>query len=102
MGTASTAERVDPYPFPDQNWRAGALCAERDPDLFFAPGALEHKIAKRICRDCPVRRQCLAYAMNAPVDHGIWGGLTERERRRVRRVSGPEWRSELARSLDAG
>src|SRR5688572_1291277 len=69
----------------DQDWRAGALCARFDPDLFFAPGAIEHKEAKRVCRECPVQMQCLAYAMNMPVDHGIWGGMTERERRRHRR-----------------
>ena len=68
-----------------QDWRSGALCARFDPDLFFSPGAIEHKEAKKICRDCPVRRQCLAYAMETCIDHGIWGGLTERERRRFRR-----------------
>lgn len=79
---------------PDQDWRAVGLCAGSDPDLFFAVGALEHKQAKRICRSCPVRRECLSYAMDSPVDHGIWGGLTERERRRWRRKAGPAgWRS---------
>jgi WhiB family transcriptional regulator, redox-sensing transcriptional regulator len=83
----------------DQDWRAMALCARSDPDLFFAPGALEHKLAKRVCRHCPVRKQCLAYAMDAPVDHGIWGGLTERERRRYRRLAGDDgWRVLLDRS----
>ncbi len=72
----------------DQDWRALGACSGKDPDLWFAVGALEHKAAKRICRDCPVRTQCLAYAMDAPVDHGIWGGLTERERRRWRRRAG--------------
>ena len=71
--------------FLDQDWRAQALCAKFDPDLFFAPGAIEHKEAKRVCRDCPVQSQCLSYAMTTPVDHGIWGGMTERERRRHRR-----------------
>ena len=71
----------------DQDWRAHGLCSRTDPDLWFAPGALEHKEAKRICRDCPVRMDCLQYAMETPVDHGVWGGLTERERRRRRRES---------------
>jgi WhiB family transcriptional regulator, redox-sensing transcriptional regulator len=80
----------------DQDWRALASCAINDPDLFFAVGAREHKLAKKICRNCPVRRECLAYAMDAPVDHGIWGGMTERERRRYRRQAGPAgWRSLL-------
>ena len=80
----------------DEDWRSQGLCAGMDPDLFFSPGALEHKMAKEICRRCPVRRECLAYAMDAPVDHGVWGGLTERERRRYRRRAGAQgWRSLL-------
>ena len=80
-----------------QDWRAYAACAETDPDLWFAAGALEHKIAKRICRVCPVRIECLTYAMDEPVDHGVWGGLTERERRRYRRQAGAgDWRALIA------
>ena len=81
----------------DQDWRAHALCANTDPDLWFAAGAIEHKDAKRVCRSCPVQKQCLTYAMDAPIDHGIWGGMTERERRRVRRKAGnADWRSMIA------
>ena len=81
----------------DQNWRAFGLCAGSDPDLWFSVGALEHKKAKTICRQCPVRSDCLAYAMDAPVDHGIWGGLTERERRRYRRKAGAsDWRTAIS------
>ena len=83
----------------DQNWRAHGLCSGTDADLWFAVGAVEHKEAKRICRRCPVQAQCLAYAMEAPVDHGIWGGLTERERRRFRRTArNGDWRSALMSS----
>ncbi len=83
-----TVEQVE-----DEDWRAKALCSRVDPDLFFSPGALEHKLAKRVCRLCPVQQECLAYAMEAPVDHGIWGGLTERERRGFRRKAGvSDWR----------
>lgn len=72
----------------DQDWRAGAACAAAgEAELWFAVGAVEHKKAKLICRHCNVRRECLSFAMNEPVDHGIWGGLTERERRRHRRQS---------------
>jgi WhiB family redox-sensing transcriptional regulator len=78
----------------DQDWRADGLCGQADPNLFFSVGAVEHKKAKGICRSCPVRSQCLSYAMDRQVDHGIWGGLTERERRRWRRDAGPAgWRS---------
>ena len=81
----------------DQDWRAYALCASTDPELFFAAGALEHKMAKVVCRKCPVRSECLAYAMDAPIDHGIWGGMTERERRRYRRrAPHGDWRALLA------
>lgn len=77
----------------EQDWRAMGSCSKTDPDLWFAVGAMEHKQAKRICRECPVQSQCLAYAMDEPVDHGIWGGLTERERRRFRRQAGAkDWR----------
>ena len=69
----------------DQDWRAEGLCSQKDPDLWFSVGAIEHKHAKTICRQCPVQAECLRYAMEAPVEHGIWGGLTERERRRARR-----------------
>lgn len=80
----------------DQDWRAFGNCAGRNPDLWFAAGALEHKMAKRICRNCPVQVECLTYAMEIPVDHGIWGGLTERERRRARRRAGAgDWRAYL-------
>ena len=84
-GVAPAVQQATQEIYLDQDWRAGALCAGTDPDLWFSPGALEHKEAKRICRDCPVRRECLNYAMHSTIDHGVWGGLTERERRRVRR-----------------
>ena len=91
-GDAAPAGRAD------QDWRAYALCARSNPELWFAVGALEHKYAKKVCRECPVRNECLAYAMEAPIDHGIWGGMTERERRRYRRLAGAQgdWRSALA------
>lgn len=84
----------------DQDWRSEALCSKSDPELFFSPGALEHKMAKRVCRLCPVQRECLVYAMDAPIDHGIWGGLTERERHGFRRKAGAgDWRPQVAKSL---
>ena len=80
----------------DEDWRAGALCSRTNPDLFFAVGAREHREAKQICKQCPVRMECLVYALEGPIDHGIWGGMTERERRRFRRQAGAEgWRAKL-------
>jgi WhiB family redox-sensing transcriptional regulator len=63
-------------------------CNSTDPDLFF-PGRGESTAeAKRICQGCPVRQECLDYAMTPPFERfGIWGGLSERERRRIRRQS---------------
>ena len=81
----------------DQDWRARARCARVDPDIFFSIGSAEHRLAKLICSECPVRKQCLTYALETPIDHGVWGGLTERERRRFRRTVGTEdWRSLIA------
>jgi WhiB family transcriptional regulator, redox-sensing transcriptional regulator len=58
---------------------------------------MEHKLAKQVCRGCPVRTECLVYAMETPVDHGVWGGLTERERRRLRRrAADGGWRELIA------
>jgi WhiB family redox-sensing transcriptional regulator len=73
-----------------------ARCSSSDPELFFSVGARESKLAKQICKDCPVRLECLQYAMELPVTHGTWGGMTERERRRCRRAAGAAgWRSVL-------
>lgn len=68
-------------------WMARAACrgmAARD-DVFFPPRGEATGPAKAICRGCPVRFDCLDYAMINGERHGIWGGLSERERRRLRR-----------------
>jgi WhiB family redox-sensing transcriptional regulator len=84
----------------DQNWRAAGLCGAENADLWFAVGAVEHRNAKRICARCPVRGECLAYAMDGGIDYGIWGGLTERERRRFRREAPfGNWREAVAEPL---
>ena len=74
----------------ERNWRTAAACRSADPELFFpisASGqALEQVVeAKAICAGCPVRRQCLAFALRTRQAHGIWGGLTEAERALIRR-----------------
>ncbi len=74
----------------EHEWRTQALCATSDAELWFAAGAVEHKLAKMVCGRCPVKSDCLAYAMEAPIEHGIWGGLTGRERRRYRLRSSEE------------
>jgi hypothetical protein len=66
-------------------WRGEALCAQTDPELFFPEKGGSPAPAKRVCRVCPVRLPCLAFALAGDERHGVWGGLSERERRRVRR-----------------
>lgn len=71
------------------DWRQRAACRGEDPELFFPVGttgpALDQvELAKAICRSCPVIAECLAAALAGGEDAGIWGGLTEDERRRVR------------------
>lgn len=67
------------------SWEERAACAACDPEIFFAVGQRDERKAKRVCGACPVRLQCLASALREPIEHGIWGGLNERERRRLRR-----------------
>lgn len=71
---------------PNDSWREYAACRNQDPEIFFPVGssgpALEEiEMAKSICHRCPVREQCLDYALRTGQDYGIWGGLTEDERR---------------------
>jgi len=63
---------------------ARALCHESDPDLLFQRGAAQN-LAKLVCRSCPVRTECLADALDNRVEYGVWGGMTERERRALLR-----------------
>jgi WhiB family redox-sensing transcriptional regulator len=65
-------------------WRESARCRDEDPDRLFVRGALQRK-ARAICGGCPVRPQCLAEALDNRIEFGVWGGLTERERRALLR-----------------
>jgi len=80
------------YKGAEMSWEAHAACRGDAAALFFAPEGeqraereLREKAAKAICAGCPVRRQCLSCALRADIRDGIWGGLTEDERRRLRR-----------------
>jgi WhiB family redox-sensing transcriptional regulator len=74
-----------------ETWRARAACRGPETSLFFPPTNTERREdrdrrearAKSICRDCPVRQDCLEYALRVGEPHGIWGGLNETERRGV-------------------
>jgi WhiB family redox-sensing transcriptional regulator len=66
------------------DWPSMAACRNGDPDALFVQGA-EQNVAKRICRGCPVRYECLADALDNRIEFGVWGGMTERERRALLR-----------------
>lgn len=68
----------------DQTWAARALCAGIAPDELFVQGAAQRQ-ARSICFSCPVRIECLADALDSRASFGVWGGLTERERRAMLR-----------------
>lgn len=66
-------------------WQSDALCAQTDPEAFFPEKGGSTRDAKRICTSCDVRAQCLEYALHNDERFGIWGGLSERERRKLKR-----------------
>jgi WhiB family redox-sensing transcriptional regulator len=65
-------------------WRLNALCAETDPEAFFPEKGGSTREAKKVCVGCDVRAECLEFALASDERFGIWGGLSERERRRLR------------------
>ena len=67
------------------DWQERALCAQTDPEAFFPEKGGSTREAKRICASCEVRAECLDYALAFDERFGIWGGLSERERRRLKR-----------------
>src|SRR3954463_4720444 len=70
----------------EPDWQERALCAQTDPEAFFPEKGGSTREAKRICSGCEVRAECLEYALAHDERFGIWGGLSERERRRLRRA----------------
>ena len=69
----------------DNDWMSTGLCSDQPPSLFFPSDGVGVEVAKRICADCPVKDQCREYALTHRIDHGVWGGTSERERRRILR-----------------
>ncbi|MDX3661256.1 WhiB family transcriptional regulator [Streptomyces sp. ID05-26A] len=74
------------------DWRHRAICREEDPELFFpigntGPALLQIAEAKTVCRSCPVVSECLAWAIESGQDAGVWGGMSENERRALKRRS---------------
>src|SRR3954469_22608065 len=68
-----------------RSWQDQANCLGVDPDLFFPERGASTREAKEVCRGCVVRAECLEYALSNGEKFGIWGGMSERERRRIRR-----------------
>lgn len=68
------------------DWRAAGNCVGVDPDLFFPKRGESTREAKAVCQGCTVRDECLEHALARPERYGIWGGASERERRRLRRA----------------
>jgi WhiB family redox-sensing transcriptional regulator len=84
------------------NWRTAARCHTADAEELFARGAEQRRV-RGFCETCPVRTECLAHALDERVEFGIWGGMTERERRALLR-SRPDvgsWAELLGSARDA-
>ncbi len=74
------------------SWMSGGNCRNYPPAVFFPSDGVGVDRARKICADCPVVEQCLEYALVQRIEHGVWGGCSERERRRIlkrRRVDAP-------------
>jgi WhiB family redox-sensing transcriptional regulator len=78
----------------DRGWQSQANCMGVDPDLFFPERGASTREAKEVCRGCVVRDNCLEYALDSGEKFGIWGGMSERERRRLRRARAIERRAQ--------
>lgn len=83
------------------NWTARAACQGSNPDSLFVQGAAQNR-AKLVCMGCSVRTECLADALDNRVEFGVWGGMTERERRALmrRRPNVTSWRKLLESAQD--
>jgi len=81
----------------DMAWQDRANCRGADPDLFFPERGASTRTAKGICRDCQVRAECLEFAIVSSEKFGIWGMMSERERRKIRKE-----RQIAARRREAG
>lgn len=66
-------------------WKADAACADTAPELFFPHRGESHRNALAVCDSCPVGVECGEYALSRGINHGVWGGMSERERRKIRR-----------------
>ncbi len=91
VAMSTTVPMTDPMTTPEDetllSWQDKALCAQTDPEAFFPEKGGSTREAKRICVSCEVKQECLEYALMQDERFGIWGGLSERERRRLKRMA---------------
>lgn len=73
--------RTNPILFQREDWQEQGACRGQHPNLFFGAST---EIARTICRTCPVQTDCLEYALRIPIRDGMWGGMDENERRKLR------------------
>lgn len=78
------------------DWRERALCAQTDPEAFFPEKGGSTREAKKVCSGCEVRAECLEYALDRDERFGIWGGLSERQRRKIKRQRGADAQQQAA------
>jgi WhiB family redox-sensing transcriptional regulator len=70
---------------PDLEWREAGKCRHLPADIFFPQDGVRVEVARQICADCPVKEPCLEYALANRISEGVWGGSSERQRRRLAR-----------------
>ena len=88
LGVPGVRQRVEEDDEETLSWQSDSLCAQTDPEAFFPEKGGSTRDAKKICASCEVRPQCLQYALANDERFGIWGGLSERERRKLRKRAG--------------
>lgn len=76
-----------PVDFSSRDWSVDALCTQTDPELFFPTLGQNTHTAKQVCAACPVRSECLEFALTHRIDHGVWGGMSRREREQYSKTS---------------
>lgn len=99
-GKAAVTMGIIAKPDLDTDWKDYSNCLGVDPDLFFPERGASTREAKEVCRSCVVQNDCLEYALQNGEKFGIWGGMSERERRRIRRQRALE-REAAARAAEA-
>ena len=82
-GRPALLDTAPPDPDSETAWMAEGNCRLHPPATFFPSDGVGVDRARKICKDCPVVGMCLEYALDARIDHGVWGACSERERRRI-------------------